>query len=214
MWRSLGPPLRVHSIPPRWWAVMWDNYPIYPEKLLTFQFLTILKWRRWMGIEPTSRVRRLTGFEDQGSHQTPFTSNSVGAATTGLGRPQVNIRLSRRSQRTHRGTGSVRSLCRKCGRAGSPRKTSPIFHGLRQSPNDTHRTTTNHVPRRRAAVRSTASSGSTIGNWAINSSASRLASAMPGNRASGPTAGWIEYFTDGPNAGLFASNSHYGCQFR
>ena len=27
-----------------------------------------------MGIEPTSRVRRLTGFEDQGSHQTPFTS--------------------------------------------------------------------------------------------------------------------------------------------
>ena len=27
-----------------------------------------------MGIEPTARVRRATGFEDQGSHQTPFTS--------------------------------------------------------------------------------------------------------------------------------------------
>ncbi len=31
-------------------------------------------WRRCMGIEPTARVRRATGFEDQGSHQTPFTS--------------------------------------------------------------------------------------------------------------------------------------------
>ncbi len=27
-----------------------------------------------MGIEPTARVHRATGFEDQGSHQTPFTS--------------------------------------------------------------------------------------------------------------------------------------------
>ena len=31
-------------------------------------------WRKCMGIEPTARVRRATGFEDQGSHQTPFTS--------------------------------------------------------------------------------------------------------------------------------------------
>ncbi len=28
-----------------------------------------------MGIEPTTRVQRVTGFEDQGSHQAPFTSN-------------------------------------------------------------------------------------------------------------------------------------------
>ena len=27
-----------------------------------------------MGIEPTTRVRQVTGFEDQGSHQTSFTS--------------------------------------------------------------------------------------------------------------------------------------------
>lgn len=27
-----------------------------------------------MGIEPTTRVQRVTGFEDQGSHQAPFTS--------------------------------------------------------------------------------------------------------------------------------------------
>ena len=38
-------------------------------------------WRRWMGIEPTSRVRRLTGFEDQGSHQTPFTSDAVNCSS-------------------------------------------------------------------------------------------------------------------------------------
>ncbi len=31
-------------------------------------------WRRWMGIEPTARGHRATGFEDQGSHQTTFTS--------------------------------------------------------------------------------------------------------------------------------------------
>ena len=28
-----------------------------------------------MGIEPTTRVGQVTGFEDQGSHQTSFTSN-------------------------------------------------------------------------------------------------------------------------------------------
>ena len=28
-----------------------------------------------MGIEPTTRVQRVTGFEDQGSHQAPFTSS-------------------------------------------------------------------------------------------------------------------------------------------
>lgn len=31
-------------------------------------------WRRWMGIEPTTHVRQVTGFEDQGSHQTSITS--------------------------------------------------------------------------------------------------------------------------------------------
>ena len=36
-----------------------------------------------MGIEPTSRVRRLTGFEDQGSHQTPFTSDAVNCSRIG-----------------------------------------------------------------------------------------------------------------------------------
>ena len=30
-----------------------------------------------MGIEPTARGHRATGFEDQGSHQTPFTSKVV-----------------------------------------------------------------------------------------------------------------------------------------
>ena len=28
----------------------------------------VLDRRRWMGIEPISRVHRLTGFEDQGNH--------------------------------------------------------------------------------------------------------------------------------------------------
>ena len=31
-----------------------------------------------MGIEPTTRVGQVTGFEDQGSHQTSFTSNIWG----------------------------------------------------------------------------------------------------------------------------------------
>ena len=40
-----------------------------------------------MGIEPTSRVRRLTGFEDQGSHQTPFTSTRIGQPACFIGTP-------------------------------------------------------------------------------------------------------------------------------
>jgi len=32
-------------------------------------------WRKRMGIEPTPRVMRDTGFEDQGGHQTPNASN-------------------------------------------------------------------------------------------------------------------------------------------
>ena len=44
-----------------------------------------------MGIEPTSRVRRLTGFEDQGSHQTPFTSIRVGARQS-TDRPYLGAR--------------------------------------------------------------------------------------------------------------------------
>ena len=37
------------------------------------------EWRRRrMGIEPTARFRRATGFEDQGSHQTPIASTASG----------------------------------------------------------------------------------------------------------------------------------------
>lgn len=33
-----------------------------------------------MGIEPTTRDKQVTGFEDQGSHQAPFTSSRPGSA--------------------------------------------------------------------------------------------------------------------------------------
>ena len=40
-------------------------------------------WRRRMGIEPTARFRRATGFEDQGSHQTPIASIADSAMAVG-----------------------------------------------------------------------------------------------------------------------------------
>ena len=52
-----------------------------------------------MGIEPTSRVRRLTGFEDQGSHQTPFTSMTRIARLAGK-----STRDSRKSRSRNVGT--------------------------------------------------------------------------------------------------------------
>ncbi len=48
--------------------------PRLVESLAVAAPLPIAAWRRRMGIEPTARFGRATGFEDQGDHQTPIAS--------------------------------------------------------------------------------------------------------------------------------------------
>jgi hypothetical protein len=57
-----------------------DGLPIVPptveniEEFLAFTDRPVVKWRKRMGIEPTARCSRATGFEDQGSHQASVAS--------------------------------------------------------------------------------------------------------------------------------------------
>ena len=44
---------------------------------LLFNKVVVVNWRKRMGIEPTPRVMRDTGFEDQGGHQTPNASIGI-----------------------------------------------------------------------------------------------------------------------------------------
>ena len=52
-----------------------------------------------MGIEPTTRVQRVTGFEDQGSHQAPFTSKTQGYTNDRGGDERYRFESSRPSRR-------------------------------------------------------------------------------------------------------------------